>query len=119
MKPIGEEGGIASLRVLLAAAALASLLALMSCSPDVRVPQPPSSESAGSDEFFYRETPFALRVESVPRVVARPNYEWRGGYWTRYDDRWNWSDAQWAPGTQPYRGWDYGQGYSRMPGLWR
>lgn len=119
MKPIREGDGIVSLRSLLAVAALASLVALTSCTADGSTPQHQSSDPAPSEEFFYRETPLALRVEPIPRVAPRPTYEWGGGYWARHNNRWNWMEAPWSPGTQPYSGWEYGQGYYREWGPWR
>ena len=110
MKLYREDDGILTPRVLLATAALASLVALMSCSAEVSEPRHELNSPASGEDFVYRETPIALRTEVTTRVVPGPNYGWGGGYWTRYNDRWNWMDGWWDP---------YPRGYGGMPGPWR
>jgi hypothetical protein len=94
-----EHDGILTLRVLLAAAALASFVALMSCSAEVRNPRHEMKDHAYGEDFVYRETPLDLRIESTSRVAPISNYGWGGGYWTRYNDRWNWVDSWMDPGS--------------------
>jgi hypothetical protein len=100
---LGQEG-ILTLRGLMAGVTLASLAALMSCSAEVREPRHEIKGSWYGEDFVYRETPLALRIESTSRGVPSPDYGWGGGYFTRYNYnyRWNRMDGWWDSDLRSY-----------------